>query len=331
MRSNSERKIAKSMKLDGKSYNEIASILNVTRDVARNFCRNLKVNFSRKRGPKQKIGKKNKLRIKRAICSFKDRGVKVNSTKIIKECDLSVSPVTVQRYLKKSKYKYRKAKKQIVLSNSQKSTRIEIITEWITTCHQWEKTVFTDEKRFTCNGPDDWRSYMMEGENIVRQSQPCGGGGLMVWMMALPCGLLSFKLYKTTFNGLKYKSLLQESIVPIIRLNLGEDFFYQEDNSRVHKSKIIKEFMNNNGIRVLKWPAYSPDLNIVEDIWKKISDLVYDGPQYTKIVDLENGIIRAINHINYYERSFVQNLYHGIRSRLCQVLTKKGNLFNKRL
>ena len=56
-----------------------------------------------------------------------------------------------------------------------------------------------------------------------------------------------------------------------------KDWYFQEDNSPVHKSIKVKEYMKRTGIRVIEWSPKSPDLNVVEDFWKRLSDLVYDG------------------------------------------------------
>ena len=34
--------------------------------------------------------------------------------------------------------------------------------------------------------------------------------------------------------------------------------------------------MKDSAIKIIEWPAKSPDLNIVEDIWKMLSNDVYD-------------------------------------------------------
>ena len=73
------------------------------------------------------------------------------------------------------------------------------------------------------------------------------------------------------------------SAVPISKLNYGDDFFFQEDNSLVHMAKVVQDFMTNTKIKILQWPAKSLYLNIVEDIWNDI----YDGPQFQNTKDLK--------------------------------------------
>jgi len=74
----------------------------------------------------------------------------------------------------------------------------------------------------------------------------------MVWMMTMPNGLLSFKVVKGFMNSDGYIRSLSEFAVPKIKLNYGENWCFHEDNSPVHKSKKVQEFMKKSRISVLK-------------------------------------------------------------------------------
>ena len=65
----------------------------------------------------------------------------------------------------------------------------------------------------------------------------------MVWMMAKSNGLLSFKVIQGNLNADRSIKLLSESAVQIIKLNYGLNFYLQEDNSPVHKSRKVKGFI----------------------------------------------------------------------------------------
>ena len=49
------------------------------------------------------------------------------------------------------------------------------------------------------------------------------------------------------------------------------EVIYLEDNSPVHKAKIVKKwFEEQNGTVRIYQPAISPDLNIIENIWSLV-------------------------------------------------------------
>lgn len=329
MYDNEIKVMARRWKNDGKSYTEIAALLKISKSSARNLCQYNNKNVCKKRGPKYILKKYEKLRIKRQISIFEKESQKCNSVKLKNSCTLSASKWTIQRHLRRIGFVYKKSTKQITLSKNHKEKRIEIVQQWVTKNHPWELTVFSDEKRFSLDGNDDWKSYMRNGKCTIRQKRICEGGSVMVWMMILPSGLLSYRFIDGAFNSDKYIEILKTCTVPIIKLNMGDVFYFQEDNSPVHSAKVIQTFFKSSNISVLKWPARSPDLNIIEDVWKLLSDMVYDGPQYQNKQDLKDSIEKFILAINTNLRHKIINLYSSIRSRLCTVLVKKGGLFNK--
>ena len=109
-------------------------------------------------------------------------------------------------------------------------------------------------------------------------------------------------IWPPTVDMMKIRALL------IMKLNFGNNFWLQEDNASVHKFAKVKNFMLQSSINILEWPAKSPDLNITEDIWKLISEQIYDGSQFLNINQLKTKLKNVIDDINRHQREKVLDL-----------------------
>ena len=55
----------------------------------------------------------------------------------------------------------------------------------------------------------------------------------------------------------------------------GNRFIFQRDNATVHTAKVVKSYFAANNIPLLEWPARSPDMNIIENLWGDVARVVY--------------------------------------------------------
>jgi len=92
-----------------------------------------------------------------------------------------------------------------------------------------------------------------------------------------------------------------------MKLNYGDDFVFQEDNSPVHKGGKVKNFIMASNIKVLELSPKSPVMKITEDVWKLLSDTVYDGPAYQNNASLLEKIDNVITNINQSKMKVIQN------------------------
>ena len=120
MRSETERQMVCRLKSDGKGFNEISDLVNLSRNVVINMHYYNTQLLKKKRGPKFKLTSYEKLRIKRQVAKCKAAQEKVNASKIKISCYLDISTRSIERHFKDIGYKYSRAKKEIVLSKKHK-------------------------------------------------------------------------------------------------------------------------------------------------------------------------------------------------------------------
>ena len=59
--------------------------------------------------------------------------------------------------------------------------------------------------------------------------------------------------------------ILQPEAVPFLQRH--GPAILMHDIARPHVARICRQFLNRNNINVLPWPAVSPDINPIENIW----------------------------------------------------------------
>lgn len=311
---------------DGQTLKEISSDIKIPISAVQSILSRRVGRTKRKPGPKSKLSKKHVLQIKRAINSISESREKLNAPKIISRCDLDVSISTVQRHLRSKGLIYKSPTKSISLSKKNKLQRIQLVTGYLTNDVQWCKVVFSDEKRFTLDGCDNWMSYMERKSNHMRCKRPMKGGSIMYWGMVFSTGIIHLKKIVGNMKSRDYIKVLETFAVPIMKSEFNDDFILQQDNCSIHKSKETEQFILQNKIPILEWPAKSPDLNIIENVWKLVSDIVYDGPQSKNLTELDDKVMAAVRVINQEKKEVIIKLYDSIKKRLCEVLTNQGRI-----
>lgn len=95
----------------------------------------------------------------------------------------------------------------------------------------------------------------------------------------------------------------------------------QQDGHRSHTSKAVYDYLDRKDCSyIADWPARSPDLNPIENLWAWLSRKVAeDAPQDAD--ELEAAIWR---HWNGMTNDFVNNYVHSFKSKCYRVVQRKG-------
>lgn len=313
----------------GDSYRSIANTAGISPNTARNIVLGLGKKQKDKRGPKNKLSRGHLTAMKRSASNLIEEGRQVTAREVASDAEIDhVSRWTIRRGLAALGFNYKKADKSIVLTKPHKEKRLILSRKWLDEMLPWNKVVFSDEKRFNLDGPDSWCSWMREGQMIRRNKRQQGGATLQIWGMLLPNGKLVITELHQWSKSEDYVNLLRGFALPIMELETGGDFIFQQDNASIHTSKETLEWFRRREISVLDWPSRSPDLNPIENVWSLLSQRVYRGKQFQNLGELRQEVKESVDYLNRCEIHKMKKIRDSIQARLRKVIENKGEKIN---
>uniref|UniRef100_A0A8R1HUX9 HTH_Tnp_Tc3_2 domain-containing protein n=1 Tax=Caenorhabditis japonica TaxID=281687 RepID=A0A8R1HUX9_CAEJA len=217
---------------------------------------------------------------------------------------LNVFSEAVRLVLKKRKFiKHRKMKKAPFLTAVHKQKRLEFARKSART--DWRKVIFSDEKKFNCDGPGGYRSYWQDlrKQPLRFSRRNFKGGGCMVWAAISSVGRVNLCFVSKRMAGAEYRICLRR------RSSLSQ--------SSSHNQMVGGQKDPHPGLAGL-----SLDMNIIENVWGYMVHKIYEGNKsYVNVAQLKRAIEAAWLTV---DQQLIDNLYPSLDSRIFELTTNQG-------
>lgn len=148
----------------------------------------------------------------------------------------------------------------------------------------------------------------------------------MVWGAFSSECTLDLQFTSSRMNSSDYIDVLENSLLPFLEANREVPYIFQQDNARIHVSRETNRFFTNCSIQIMEWPACSPDLNPIENIWGILVRRVYaDNRQFSHVEELKTAILNEWNNL---EAPLLKTLADSMKKRLFEVAKVRGSSIN---
>lgn len=305
----------------GLSIQQIADQINRSGKVVHNFLRKGD-NYGKKAATKGNTKTSN--RQKNQLLALASKG-KLNSKEMITELGLPIKKSQACNILHNSGYlQYTKRQKVPSLKPHHMEARLAWAQKYMYWTTEWTNVVFSDEKKFNLDGPDGFQYYWhdLRKEPQLFSKRNFGGGSLMLWAAFSMHGRTHLLKCDGRMNSEKYVNMLETELITFTDDHMDGDFVFQQDNASIHVSRQSRAWFEEKEIDLLDWPACSPDLNPIENLWGILARRVYaNGRRYTSVNELYVAVCNAWREI---PQAIVDNLVNSMQKRIFKVIKRGG-------
>jgi transposase len=126
-------------------------------------------------------------------------------------------------------------------------------------------------------------------------------------------------------NQYSYLETLKDNLIhemQFIKEEYGLDMTFMHDNAPCHKADSITKFFEDQEIDTVNWPAQSPDMNPIENLWAIIKQK--RAAKYPLPSSEEELIEQIFSIWNNLDIGLCKNLAKSIENRLKSVIKRKG-------
>lgn len=215
---------------------------------------------------------------------------------------------TLARNLAERGYKKKRAKKSVLLTTKHKEKRLIFCRN--NRNRDWKNIIFSDE---TCIEVGV-SSALAWSKNGRRQKLPAKKfpNKVMVWGAITYDKKLDLRFISGSLNGEGYQGILTTSLLPFLKEKENASMLFMQDNAPCHKSKSTMSFLERKNVQLLDWPANSPDLNPIENVWSLLKREVAKSRASSRD-ELQTAIRNAWDRI---DQNVIRSLFDSMPRRI---------------
>lgn len=236
---------------------------------------------------------------------------------LLMKLGVSVVTSTISRYLEATGWKKMKARKIPLLTQTQIIARIA----WCRSVQDidWNNVVFSDESMFQRYPNSEW--LWMKGNKRIEIGQPKFNPKCHVWGWFSACGRSPLQFLDHNVNQWTYMDTM-DAHIPHMELCHPDGFIYQQDNAPAHTAFLTMCHLNRKlgPGNVMKWPANSPDLNPIENLWGIIKRKL-QSTEFDNVAEWRQAINEEWERIS---DQTLESLINSMKNRVQQCLDRGG-------
>jgi len=319
----------------GKSILEISRLTEIPESTVRSFLKRYEERGNIERPSRPDNASKLNSRAIRYLKKIIERDplCTYNDLKLaLEDCQIYVCRKTVINALKKENYFSFVAAHKPYLSLAHRKERLKWAKNHVTwTDDQWRSVIWSDESKFTAGGHAGRprvirkKGTRYDAANIV-QTTKWGVGSIMVWGCFWGGGFGPLVFLEKNVNQEAYVNCLSKNYLSWVQ-ELSEEqqrtFVLQEDNASCHKGSYAVWWKRRWELKEFEtWPAQSPDLNPIENVWALFKTKVGKRRSEVKSIKILKDVLKE--EWELLSVDYADTLVKGMKQRCKAVIKAKG-------